>query len=46
MTNSGRTGVVIVDRRGIVRLALQGEAPADQVVALTRYTLTGGVPQP
>lgn len=40
-TSSSRTGFVVVDRSGVVRLVLQGEAPADQIVALTRYTMTG-----
>lgn len=45
-TRSGRTGLVLVDRAGIVRFALQGGAPADQVVELTRFTLTGFSPRP
>ena len=46
VTLTGRTGIVIVDRRGIVRLALQGGAPAEQVVELTRYTLAAFTPGP
>ena len=45
-TLASRTGMVIVDRRGIVRMALQGEAPADQVVELTRYTVSAFSPRP
>jgi peroxiredoxin len=45
-TLAARTGVVIVDRRGIVRMALQGGAPADQVVELTRFTLSTVPPRP
>jgi peroxiredoxin len=45
-TLSGRTGLVIVDRRGIVRMALQGGAPADQVVELARFTVSAFQPQP
>lgn len=43
-TLSGRTGMVIVDRRGVVRMALQGGAPAEQVVELARYTVTAFSP--
>ena len=45
-TLASRTGVVIVDRRGIVRMALQGGAPAEQVVELTRFTLSTVSPRP
>lgn len=45
-TLAARTGMVIVDRRGVVRMALQGGAPADQVVELTRYTVTAFQPRP
>jgi peroxiredoxin len=34
-------GFVVLDRRGVVRLALQGQAPADQVADLVRYTIVG-----
>lgn len=34
-------GFVLVDRQGIVRMALQGQAPPEQVAALTRYTIVG-----
>jgi len=40
-TSLAQPGFVVVDRAGIVRLALQGAAPADQIVGLTRYTMTG-----
>jgi peroxiredoxin Q/BCP len=34
-------GFVVMDRFGVVRLALQGQAPEDQVADLTRYTIAG-----
>ena len=34
-------GFVVMDRRGVVRLALQGQAPPDQVADLARYTIVG-----
>jgi peroxiredoxin len=46
VTRSTSTGLVLVDRGGIVRFALQGGAPADQVVELTRFTLTSFAPRP
>jgi peroxiredoxin len=32
-------GFVVMDRFGVVRLALQGQAPADQVADLARFTI-------
>lgn len=34
-------GFVLVDRQGVVRLALQGQAPPAQVEALTHFTIIG-----
>ncbi|TMQ72343.1 MAG: redoxin domain-containing protein [Candidatus Eisenbacteria bacterium] len=34
-------GFVVVDRRSVVRLALEGQAPPDQVADLARFTITG-----
>jgi len=34
-------GFVLVDRQGVVRMALQGQAPPEQVAALTRFTIVG-----
>ena len=34
-------GFVVLDRRGVVRLALQGQAPPQQVADLVRYTIVG-----
>jgi peroxiredoxin Q/BCP len=34
-------GFVVLDRFGVVRLALQGQAPADQVADLARFTIAG-----
>jgi peroxiredoxin Q/BCP len=34
-------GFVLVDRQGVVRMALQGQAPPDQIAALTRFTIVG-----
>ena len=38
---SSRSGFVIVDRNGKVRLALMGSVPPRQLVELARYTMTG-----
>lgn len=38
-TLASSTGMVIVDRRGIVRMALQGAAPPEQVVELAKFAL-------
>ena len=35
-----RPGFLILDRQGVVRLALQGEVPAGDVVSLARFALT------
>lgn len=34
-------GFVVLDRRSIVRLALQGPAPPEEVVSLAHYTIAG-----
>ena len=39
--SSSRPGFVVVDRNGIVRLALQGQAPPKEVLELTRFTIVG-----
>lgn len=38
---ASRSGFVVVDRNGKVRLALMGTIPPRQVVELVRYTMTG-----
>ena len=43
-TLASSTGMVIVDRHGIVRMALQGAAPPDQVLELTKFALTAAAP--
>lgn len=45
-TDSSRTGCVVIDRGGIVRLVLHGDAAADQVAGLTQYTVSGFRPSP
>ena len=45
-TLGAQPGIVIVDRRGMVRMALQGGAPDDQVIELTRFTMASVHPQP
>ena len=45
-TLGAQPGIVIVDRRGVVRMALQGGAPDDQVIELTRFTMASVQPQP
>ncbi len=39
--SASRPGFVVVDRNGIVRLALQGQAPPKEVLELTRFTIVG-----
>jgi peroxiredoxin len=34
-------GFVVLDRRSVVRLALQGPAPPEEVVSLAHYTIAG-----
>jgi peroxiredoxin Q/BCP len=38
---SSTHGFVVVDRQGVVRLALQGQAPPQQVEELVRFTIVG-----
>jgi len=38
---SSTRGFVVLDRQGVVRLALQGQAPPQQLSDLTRYTIVG-----
>jgi len=38
---TSRAGFVVVDRNGIVRLALMGQVPPQQVAELARFTMTG-----
>jgi thioredoxin-dependent peroxiredoxin len=45
-TLGAQPGIVIVDRRGVVRMTLQGGAPDDQVIELTRFTMASVQPQP
>ena len=45
-TLASQPGMVIVDRRGVVRMALQGGAPDDQVIELTRFTMASVQPHP
>ena len=38
---ASRSGFLVVDRNGKVRLALMGTIPPRQLVELVRYTMTG-----
>jgi peroxiredoxin Q/BCP len=45
-TLGAQPGIVIVDRRGIVRMALEGGVPDDQVIELTRFAMASTHSQP